>query len=234
MSILLGNGASDPAQMWYGNSALKEVWVGDKKVWPADVLLSIFVPFNSNSDIDHYFPIRGFDARTSSSSPRRPAFIYNGMLVAGDNNVNTYWQALHDKEADSEAAFWNITVGDARNTVSRPTEIILSSTADFTYQLLLQIGSGNLNLVSRTTGSTTNLRTLSRTIGNGASVSVQRSGLSYTVYHNNVSVYTYTGTTSNAAAWFRTPGRAYTGITMYSTSGQWSTRVADFSYNETY
>lgn len=196
-------------------------------------LLSMFVPFDSNGDIEFYFPIQGFDARTSSSSPRNPAFTFSGMLVAGDNNVNTYWQALHGKEAVSESAFWNITTGNAMNTVARPTEIILSSTADFQYQLLLQIGSGNLNLVSRTTGSTTNLRTLSRTIGNGASVSVQRSGLSYTVYHNNVIVYTYTGTTSNAAAWFRTPGRAYTGITMYSTSGQRSTRVADFSFNET-
>lgn len=195
-------------------------------------LLSIFVPFNSNSDIDFYFPIRGFDGRTDYRSPRNPAFTFDGMLVAGDNNVNTYWQGLHGKEADSETAFWNITTGNAMNTVARPTEIILSSTADFKYQLLLQIGSGNLNLVYRTTGATTNLRTLSRTIGNGASVSVQRSGLSYTVYHNNVSVYTYTGTTSNAAAWFRTPGRAYTGMTMYSTSGQWSSRVADFSLNE--
>lgn len=237
MAINLGQSDLDPTQMWFGNNQLQEVWAGDEKVWPVlPEFLSIYVPFNSNSDIDVYFPIRGFDARTSSSSPRNPAFTYNGMLVAGDNNVGTYWQALHDKEADAETetAFWNITVGDARNTVSRPTEIILSSTADFTYQLLLQIGSGNLNLVYRTTGSTTNLRTLSRTIGNGASVSVQRSGLSYTVYHNNVVVYTYTGTASNAAAWFRTPGRAYTGLTMYSTSGQWSTRVADFSISESY
>lgn len=195
-------------------------------------LLSMFVPFDSNNDLDVHFPIRGFDERTSSSSPRNPAFTFNGMLVAGDNNVNTYWQALHGKEADSENAAWTLIVGDARNTVARPTEIILSSTADFRYQLLLQIGSGNLNLVSRTTGSTTNLRTLSRTIGNGASVSVLRNGLSYTVYHNSTSVYTYTGTTSNAAAWFRTPGRAYTGLTMFSTSGQWSTRVADFSFYE--
>lgn len=194
--------------------------------------VSISVPFDSNADIDNNFPIRGFDARTSASSPRNPAFTFSGMLVAGDNNVATYWQALHGKEAESENTEWIMTMGNVMNTVSRPTEIILSSSADFQYQLLLQIGSGNLNLVSRTTGSTTSLRTLSRTIGTGSTIRVVRSGLSITVYHNSTSVYTYTGTTSNGASWFRTAGRAYTGVTMYSTSGQWSSRVAHFELSE--
>lgn len=35
MSILLGNGASDPAQMFFGNNPLKEVWVGNNKIWPS-------------------------------------------------------------------------------------------------------------------------------------------------------------------------------------------------------
>ena len=196
-------------------------------------LLSIFVPFNSNSDIDFYFPTRGFDSRTASNSPRNAGWTFSGMLVAGDNSQPTYWQILHGEEANSENAEWVVTIGNAMNTVARPTEIILSSTANFQYQLLLQIGSGNLNLVSRTTGATTALRTQARTIANGASIKVKRNGLSYTVYDGTVAVYTYTGTTSNAAAWFRTPGRAYTGLTMYSTSGQWSSRVSDFSLNET-
>lgn len=35
MSILLGNGASDPAQMFFGSNPLKEVWVGNNKIWPS-------------------------------------------------------------------------------------------------------------------------------------------------------------------------------------------------------
>lgn len=35
MSILLGNGASDPTQMFFGNNPLKEVWVGNNKIWPS-------------------------------------------------------------------------------------------------------------------------------------------------------------------------------------------------------
>lgn len=195
-------------------------------------LRSINVPFNSNADIDNFFPIRGFDARTASNSPRNPAFTFNGMLVAGDNSVNTYWQALHDGEIVSELTDWVLTTGDVMNTVARPTEIILSSDANFQNQLLLQIGSGNLNLVSRTTGAVTSLRTLSRTIGTNSNIRVTRNGLNYTVYHNGTSVYTWSGTSANAAAWFRTPGRAYSGVTMYSTSGQWSSRVAHFSIDE--
>lgn len=34
MSILLGNGTSDPAQMFFGSNPLKEVWVGNNKIWP--------------------------------------------------------------------------------------------------------------------------------------------------------------------------------------------------------
>lgn len=198
----------------------------------ASNLVSLSIPFDSNGDIDFYFPIRGFDARTSASSPRNPAFTFSGMLVAGDNNYVTYWQALHGTEVKSENTEWIMTMGNVMNTVSRPTEIILSSDVNFQNQLLLQIGSGNLNLVSRTTGSTTSLRTLSRTIGTGSAIRVVRSGLAITVYHNGTSVYTYTGTTSNGASWFRTAGRAYTGVTMYSTSGQWSSRVAHFELAE--
>lgn len=35
MSILLGNGTSDPAQMFFGSNPLKEVWVGNNKIWPS-------------------------------------------------------------------------------------------------------------------------------------------------------------------------------------------------------
>ena len=200
----------------------------------ASNLVSLSVPFDSNLDIDNNFPIRGFDARTSSSSPRNPAFTFSGMLVAGDNNVATYWQALHGTEVKSETVQWNMLMGNVMNTRARPTEIILSSDANFQNQLLLQLGSDGMILVSRTTTATlTNVRTaLSRTIGTNSTITVQRSGLSLTVYHNATNVYSHTGTTSTAPAWFRTAGRAYTGITMYSTSGQWSSRVADFSVTE--
>ena len=195
-------------------------------------LVSLSVPFNSNADIDNNFPIRGFDSRTSSSSQYRPAFTFSGMLVAGDNSVDTYWQALHGTEIKSESVQWTMIMGDVMNTVARPTEIILSSDANLQNQLLLQIGSANLNLVSRTTGATTNLRVATRTVGTNSTITVQRSGLSLTVYYNGASVYTYTGTTSDAASWFRQSGRGYSGITMYSTSRQWSSRVADFSVTE--
>ena len=194
--------------------------------------VSLNIPFNSNADIDNFFPIRGFDGRTDSRSPRNPAFTFSGMLVAGDNNYPTYWQALHGNETPSENVEWILTMGDVMNTIARPTEIILSSDADFQNQLLLQIGSGNLYLASRTTGSTTNLRTLSRTIGTRSNITVNRAGLTITVYHNSTNVFSYTGTTSNASSWFRQGGRAYSGITMYSTSGQWSSRVDSFSVNE--
>lgn len=195
--------------------------------------ISIFVPFNSNADIDNFLPILGFDARTASNSPRNPAFTFSGMLAAGDNNVATYWQGLHGEQVKSETASWSMTMGNAMNTIARPTEIILSSDANRQYQLLVQIGSASVSVVSRTTGAITTLRSpFSRTIGNGSTVSVTRSGLSITVYHNGAPLFTYTGTTSNAASWFRTDGRGYSGITMYSTSGQWSSRVADFSINE--
>lgn len=195
-------------------------------------LVSISVPFNSNGDIDYYFPTRGFDARTSSSSPRNAAFTFNGMLVAGDNNVATYWQGLHDTQINSEQVEWILTTGDVMNTIARPTEIILSSDVNFQNQLVLQIGSGNLYLASRTTGSTSNLSPLSRTIGTNSTIRVLRTGLNIQVWHNTTRVINYTGTTSNAAAWFRTAGRGYTGITMYSTSGQWSSRVADWAVQQ--
>lgn len=35
MAINLGQSNLDPTQMWFGNNSLKEVWVGNNKVWPS-------------------------------------------------------------------------------------------------------------------------------------------------------------------------------------------------------
>lgn len=34
MSIFQGSGSSDPSQIWFGNNAVREVWVGSNRLWP--------------------------------------------------------------------------------------------------------------------------------------------------------------------------------------------------------
>ena len=188
-------------------------------------LVSISVPFNSDGDIDFYFPIRGFDSRTSSSSPRNAGWVFSGMLVTGDNHAATYWDILHGQQF-KEYLDITLMTGDVVSS-SNPLGLIISSDSNLTYQIILEIKDNNIQLVRRTTGSVSRIRTYNTTDGGVRKpVRVVRSGTNVSVYANGG--LKFTQDLSSYEYWNRADG-GYVGLSVYSASGAWCGRVDTFT-----
>lgn len=76
MSILLGNGTSDPAQMFFGSNPLKEVWVGNNKIWPS----------GPQSDAKFWFDFDDRAAILKNKGTTKPSVAVSGTFPVFDND----------------------------------------------------------------------------------------------------------------------------------------------------
>lgn len=197
--------------------------------WVVEALVSLSVDFVDDAELFAKFPHRGFDSRTSSSSPRNRGWVWNGMLVAGDNSAVTYWNVLAQRPIKGDAE-WVLRTGDVVSSTDK-LGLIISSSLDFTYQIILEITDDNIRLVRRTTGGVYSLRSYNtRDAGPGSDVRVVRTGTTVDVYASGDHKFTYD---LSGYPYWNQSDNGYFGINMYSTSGRWCGRVDSFKANET-
>lgn len=207
----------------------KRVMVGTGQTaveaWPGTYDVNMDFSFVSQNQLK-WAPITGFDSRTSSSSELTPGFVFNDMFVPGDNDYATYNTRLVDQEVDLLPLTFLVTLGDGLNTVARPSYVVLSSNLTMTHMLVAEFGSDGFKVFAITNGTTypsTPYR-YNQTYSPGDQliielrsdrVSVGKVGGSQTGYVNSTMIETVrTGL-----------GRLLFGFGVYSTSGQWSSRI---------
>lgn len=76
MSILLGSGTSDPSQMFFGNNPLKEVWVGNNKLWPS----------GPQSDAHFWFDFDDSDSFLKNRGVTKESLAVSGVFPVHDND----------------------------------------------------------------------------------------------------------------------------------------------------
>lgn len=214
-----------------GSSAVqaKRVLVGNGssavEVWPGVYDVNMDFTF-ANQDELKWAPVTGFDSRTSSESPLAPAFVFNDMLVAGNNPDPTYYTRLVDQEIDILPLRFVVTLGDALNTLSRPSYVVLAANLTMTHMLIAEFGSDGFRVFSLTYGTMypSSGYKYDKTYAAGDQleiilsadrVQVGKVGGPATIFMSGTMV---TNVRSG-------PGRMYFGFGLYSTSGQWSTRL---------
>lgn len=74
MAIHLGQLNLDPTQMWFGNNPLKEVWVGNNKIWPS----------GPQSDAKFWFDFDDSAAILKNKGTTKPAFTVSGTFPVSD------------------------------------------------------------------------------------------------------------------------------------------------------
>lgn len=203
---------------------------------PAELTVSygvVLVPIQSFSydfefqDIVNVWwaPLSSFDQRTHASSQRRTAWSFNNMLVMGDNSQPSYEGRLLNREIDQEGCEWTITFGDAMNTRANPTSIIVASTINQSDKLVVDFGRDGAEAYRLNGTTKTSLGTRNRTLASGHVVKVILEANQITLHHNG-SLWAYFDITSVINNFRGVPEKNYMGFGMYSTSGNWSSRVA--------
>lgn len=76
MSILLGNGTSDPAQMFFGSNPLQEVWVGNNKIWPS----------GPQADAKFWFDFNEEAALLKNKGTTKPGIAVSGTFPSFDHD----------------------------------------------------------------------------------------------------------------------------------------------------
>lgn len=193
------------------------------EVWPGfyDVSYTFNFP---NQDELKWAPITGFDGRTSGGSLFAPSFIFNDMLVAGDNPQPTYYTRLIDRQLDGDEITYEVVMGDAMNTKDKPSYLVLGSNIIFTRMLVLEFGSNGTALRTVINGTATGAYQYSTTYARDDKLTLvwKRPTDQFMIYKNNSLV----GTHQTSYAEFKTVnGRMYPGFGLYSTGSTWSTRL---------
>lgn len=215
----LGSSAKQAKRVMVGTgSSAVEVWPG---------VYDIAMDFNfPNIDELKWAPITGFDSRTSSSSELAPAFIFNDMLVAGDNSDPTYYTRLVDQEIDQLPLKFVVTLGDVLNTVARPSYVILSANLIMTHMIIAEFGSDGFRVFSIVNGvtepSTPYRYTQTYSPGDRLEITLTADKVSVGKVGGSVTAFLNAPMVTSVRSG---PGRMYFGFGVYSTSGQWSTRI---------
>lgn len=207
----------------------KRVMVGTGQTaveaWPGTYDISMDFNFPTQDQLK-WAPITGFDSRTSSSSKLVPGFVFNDMFVAGDNSYATYNTRLVDHEADLLPLKFIVTLGDGLNTVARPSYVILAANPSLTHMLVAEFGSDGFRVFSLVNGSMypgTPYR-YNQTYSSGDQLIIELSSDRVSVGKVGGSQTGYVSPTMIEQV--RTgAGRMFFGFGVYSTSGQWSTRI---------
>lgn len=77
MSILMGNDGTEPAQVWYGNNELKEIWVGGNKVWPS----------GPQADAKFWFDFNDGSALLKNRGTTKPNVVVQGIMSHDQDHI---------------------------------------------------------------------------------------------------------------------------------------------------
>lgn len=169
-------------------------------------------------------PLSAFDRRTHTSSQRRSAWAFNNMLVMGDNSHPSYEGRLLNREIDQDGCEWTITFGDVMHTRANPTSLIVASTIDQGDKIVIDFGSDGAEAYRLNGTAKTSLGTRNRTLSSWHVVKVVLDSDQITMYHNG-NLWAYFDVSSVIGNFRGVSGKNYTGWGMYSTAGNWSSRV---------
>lgn len=216
-----------------GSSAVqaKRVMVGNGssavEVWPGIEDVQYNFNFQSNDELK-WAPINGFDARTSVSASRAPAFTYNDMLVAGDTTAMMYNTRLLDRQIDGEVLEFSVVLGDVLNDYAIPAYVVLASNLDMSKMIIVEFGRNGSRLLKLTGNTTSSTQTTSWTCSPGDTIRITWNGVTVTVHKviagnpTKVAGYSF-GTTSKE---FRgVNGMQFVGFGLASTSATWGSRL---------
>ena len=197
-----------------------------------DIVLMPLKSFSYNftfNDLNNIWwaPLSGFDPRTDSNAPKAPAWSFNGMVVAPDSNVPAYLYHLVNREVDGDAE-WTFTFGDAMNTRARPSSVIIYSDPSAYQKLVVELGSDGLEVVNLSGTARTSLGTRNRALSAGNAIRIVKSGGQLTFYQNG-SLWAYVDISSVESYYTSNNNMCYTGFGLYSTSGQWSSRIQNLA-----
>lgn len=206
-----------------GDTSLSRVYRGSTLVWQNKVLAPFSYDFGFQ-DIPNLWwaPVSGYDYRTHASAERAPAWTFNGMLVAPDNSQPAYLGHLLNRQCDGDLEFL-ITFGDAMNTLSYPTSLIVKSKFDQSQKVEVAFGTNGIR-VNRVNASTTNqLWSSAFTPSAWGQVRVVLSGTFLEIYNGGtrLGLLNMVGYIPD----FLSQDWGYFGFGVMSTSGQWSSRI---------
>lgn len=195
------------------------------EVWPG--IYDVSMDFNfPNQDELKWAPVTGFDPRTSASSAMAPAFVFNNMLVAGNNDVASYNVRLINHQIDQLPIEFIVTLGDVLNTLTYPSSIILASNIIFSRMIVAEFGSDGFRVFTLYDGSMSpeSGYRYSQTYSPGDQLLVRLEADRVIVGKLNGS---QTGFVFPAdLATIRSgDGRYYVGFGMFSTASRWSSRI---------
>lgn len=218
-----------------GEQSLSRVYRGTDLVWQSKVLAPFSYDFGFN-DLPNIWwaPISGYDYRTHASAPRTPAWTFNGMLVAPDNNQPAYLGHLLNRKRDGSLTA-TITFGDAMNTVAYPTTVIIRSNFDQSDKLEFAFGSDGIRLNHVTGYTVRQLWSSNYSIGSRKQLRIEDTGKA------TAAVYDGDMRLGAINLGYHVPDLlerdwGYFGFGVMSTAGQWSSRIdrIQFSGMSTY
>lgn len=197
------------------------------EVWPGYQDVDYYFYFPDNDELK-FAPINGFDARSSVSASRAPAFTYNSMFVAGDTTAMMYNTRLIDRQIDGEVLEFTVVLGDVLNDYSIPAYVVLGSNLDMSRMLIVEFGRNGSRLIKLTGNTTSSNQETSWTCAAGDTIRITWNGVIVTVDRirsgSSTRVAGYSvGTTSKE---FRgVNGMQFVGFGLASTSGAWGSRL---------
>lgn len=197
------------------------------EVWPGYQDINYHFTFQSNDELK-FVPINGFDARSSVSASRAPAFTHNDMLVAGDTTAMMYNTRLLDRQINGDVLEFTVVLGDVLNDYAIPAYVVLGSNLDMSRMLIVEFGQNGSRLLKLTGNTTSNTQTTSWTCASGDTIRITWNGVIVTVDRIR------SGTTTRVAGYsvgtssqeFRgVNGMQFVGFGLASTSGSWGSRL---------
>lgn len=227
MTVMFGT--TEISDVRLGTAQVDRLMLGTTEVWSAAPPMSpswVTCPFDNQAMLEDWYPTRGFDRRSYGTNP---GWVFNEMLVAGDNAAVTHWNLIAQRQYNSVGSEWSIQIGDTINTVARPTSLIFGADKAMTHMFMLDIGSDGMRfrVVTPTSNGTT--QTFGGPVATFNTIKVvRRSDGTYGVYKNNTYLTAWTPGVGTDKTML--DGYGYAGVGVYSSSGQWSARVTDSNF----
>lgn len=225
--VYVGSGSSAPLA--------KRVMVGTGtsavEVWPGIYPLSMDFNFPDQEELK-WAPVVGFDSRTATSSNYTPSFIFNDMLVAGDNPNPSYHVRLVNHQVDVLPLEFIVTLGDIVAPNGGNSSVILSSNITMTKMIVAEFHSGGFRVYTLREGVMypTTPHSYSVTLSAGDQVRIRLEADRVFVQKVGGSGTAFVFPTHLDAV--RTgDGFMYFGFGLYSTNGLWSSRIQRIQIN---
>ena len=229
MSIF--SGGVDAPKIRVSGSDAKRVMVGTGaealEAWPGVEDVSYLFNFSDNDELKRA-PVNGFDLRTSVSASRAPGWCFNDMFVAGDTTAIMYNTRLVDRQLDGNALEFNVVFGDALNTVSLPSYVVLGSNLNFTRMLIFEFGSDGCRLVKLTDSTVVYSQSATMPFSSGDTINIKLTGSilkANRIRNGTWSLITSQDLMSHASEFRGINGKQFVGFGIASTSSSWGSRL---------